>query len=82
MRIDCQECSMYQTSHCDDCLVTALLHPPADVVEIDDELSPELEGLSAAGLIPVLKFRPRPPEEAVERPPEAAVAPPEVADSA
>jgi hypothetical protein len=65
MRIDCQECSMYQTSHCDDCLVTALLHPLDDVVDIDDELDPQLQALSGAGLIPVLRFRQRTaPEEA------------------
>jgi hypothetical protein len=64
MRIDCQECSMYQTSHCDDCLVTALLHPPDDIVEIDDELDPQLQALTGAGLIPVLRFRPRAPDEA------------------
>jgi hypothetical protein len=65
MRIDCQECSMYQTSHCDDCLVTALLHPLDDVVEIADELDPQLQALSGAGLIPVLRFRQRPaPDDA------------------
>jgi hypothetical protein len=74
MRIDCHECSMYQSSHCDDCLVTALLHPPNDVVEIDDELGPELDELTGAGLIPVLRFRPRlvDPEGASERTPDVA----------
>ena len=62
MRIDCQECAQYQTRHCDDCLVTALLHPPDDIVEIDETLDRSLEALSGAGLIPVLKFRPREPE--------------------
>jgi len=59
MKIDCHECEMYQTSHCDDCLVTALLHPPEGVVDIDEELDPSLQALSGAGLIPILKFRPR-----------------------
>lgn len=59
MKIDCHECSMYQSHHCDDCLVTALLHPPDGEVEIDDELDDPLQALSGAGLIPVLKFRPR-----------------------
>ena len=35
MRIECSSCEMYQSHHCDDCLVTALLHPQADAVEID-----------------------------------------------
>ena len=59
MKIDCSGCEMYQTHHCDDCLVTALLHPPADVVDISEDLSPPLDALAQAGLIPVLRFRPR-----------------------
>jgi hypothetical protein len=59
VRIDCTECAMYQSEHCDDCLVTALLHPPSMPVEIDDDLEPPLEALSGAGLLPVLRFCPR-----------------------
>ena len=59
MRIDCHECEMYRSQHCDDCLVTALLHPPEGVVELDETLDPALEALTGAALIPVLKFRPR-----------------------
>ncbi len=59
MRIDCHECEMYRTQHCDDCLVTALLHPPEGIVEIEDDLDSPLRTLSGAGLIPLLKFRPR-----------------------
>lgn len=63
MKIVCNECEMFESSHCEDCLVTALLHPPEGSVEIDDELDPSLQALSGAGLIPVLKFRPRAPDE-------------------
>jgi hypothetical protein len=59
MRIECARCEMYRSEHCSDCLVTALLHPPAGAVEIDDRLDGSLQALSGAGLIPVLKFRPR-----------------------
>jgi hypothetical protein len=60
MRIACSDCEMYQTSHCEDCLVTAMLHPPEDgVLDIDEELDESLGTLAGAGLIPVLKFRPR-----------------------
>lgn len=59
VRIECSECEMYQSSHCDDCLVTALLHPIDGPVEIDNELDGPLQSLSGAGLIPVLRFRPR-----------------------
>jgi hypothetical protein len=50
-------------------LVTALLHPPEGELEIDEDLDPSLQALTGAGLIPVLKFRPRrepPAEEASE----------------
>jgi len=59
VRIDCSECQMYRSEHCDDCLVTALLEPHATGVDIDDELDPPLQALTGAGLIPVLRFRPR-----------------------
>ena len=63
MRIACKDCEMYRSEHCSDCLVTALLHPPDDVVEIDDEFDDSLGALSGAGLIPLLRFRPRGPAE-------------------
>jgi hypothetical protein len=50
---------MYRSEHCQDCLVTALLHPPEVQLDIDEDLDPSLEALTGAGLIPVLKFRPR-----------------------
>ncbi len=53
---------MYRSQHCDDCLVTALLHPQSTAVEIEDELDPPLQTLAGAGLIPVLRFRPREPQ--------------------
>jgi hypothetical protein len=59
MRIDCTKCEMYESEHCEDCLVTAVLHPPAGPLEIDHDLDPPLRELTGAGLIPVLKFRPR-----------------------
>ena len=59
MKIDCTTCEMYRSEHCDDCLVTAMLHPPDGVVEIDESLDPSLDALAGAGLIPLLRFRPR-----------------------
>ena len=69
MKIDCNECQMYNSSHCEDCLVTALLHPPQSPVEIDEDLDPPLRALSGSGLIPVLKVRPRERTEEREAPP-------------
>jgi hypothetical protein len=59
MLIDCRRCEMYESEHCADCLVTAVLHPPADGVEVDPELDGALDALAGAGLVPVLRFRPR-----------------------
>lgn len=72
MRIECGNCAMYRTQHCDDCLVTALLSPEADTVDIDEGLDRPLEALSDAGLIPVLKFRPRVIEDPDDQAPEAS----------
>jgi len=59
MKIDCRSCVMYESEHCSDCLVTALLHPPSAEIEIDDGLDASLGTLGDMGLVPVLKFRPR-----------------------
>jgi hypothetical protein len=59
MKIDCSQCEMFRSEHCEDCLVTALLHPPEAQLDIDEDLDPTLAALSGAGLIPVLKFRPK-----------------------
>jgi hypothetical protein len=59
MKIVCEECVMYRSPHCEDCLVTALLHPPRARLEIDDDLQDSLGTLTSSGLVPVLKFRPR-----------------------
>lgn len=67
MRIDCSRCDMYHSEHCEDCLVTALLHPPDGSVEIADDLDGSIRTLQSAGLIPVLKFRPRRQSEDPQR---------------
>ena len=74
MKIVCTDCQMYNSSHCDDCLVTALLHPPEAPIEIDEDLDPPLQALSGAGLIPVLKFRPREPADDPDKSPEVSEA--------
>ena len=72
MKIECRNCEMYQSHHCEDCLVTALLSPTEDAVDIDETLDPPLQALSGAGLIPVLRFRPRSAEPGSEERPEAS----------
>jgi hypothetical protein len=71
MRIDCTQCAMYRSEHCDDCLVTALVRPVGGAVELDEDLDRPLATLAGAGLVPVLRFRPRSrgegePEDAAE----------------
>ncbi len=68
MKIDCTRCEMYDSGHCEDCLVTALLHPPSSSLDIDDDLEAPLGALGDAGLVPVLKFRRRGDEGAREGP--------------
>lgn len=65
MRIDCTKCVMYDSEHCRDCLVTAMLHPPSAEVEWDPSADSSLATLADAGLIPMLRYLPA-PEEAVE----------------
>lgn len=59
MNIDCSLCAMQDTHHCDDCVVSVLLHPPAGVIELDEHLDRSLQALAGAGLVPALRFRPR-----------------------
>jgi hypothetical protein len=62
MRIECERCEMYESDHCSDCLVTALLHP-GEAVDIDEDVGSSLRTLAGSGLIPTLKFRPRREDE-------------------
>jgi hypothetical protein len=61
MLIQCSNCVMQHTSHCDDCIVSALLEPTprqgAIVVDADEERA--LRELARAGLIPEIRMKPR-----------------------
>jgi hypothetical protein len=60
MIIDCQECEMYMSDHCQDCFVMAVLSRGKSgplVIEADQE--PAIATLQQAGLAPVLKFKRR-----------------------
>jgi hypothetical protein len=72
MLIDCRECEMYGSAHCADCLVTAVLHPPGETVELDDALEPSLTALSDGGLVPALRFRRQAPGDVDVAPSEEA----------
>lgn len=61
MLIDCERCSMQDTHHCRDCVVTALMDPPrgggAIVIDADEERA--LRQMADAGLIPRIRMRRR-----------------------
>ncbi|HEX2054626.1 MAG TPA: hypothetical protein VHJ78_12985 [Actinomycetota bacterium] len=58
MIIDCSQCEGYQSSHCQDCFVMAVLTRPKDrPLEIDAGQEPAIALLQEAGLAPVLRFR-------------------------
>lgn len=69
MLIDCDRCSMRDTSACDDCVVGVLLAIGSGPLEIDEVERVALETLSDAGLVPRLRL-----VDEHEPPPTAATA--------
>lgn len=61
MRIDCRECVMQHTEHCDDCVVTHILDREDGPVVVDHREAVALRSLGAAGLVPLLRLTPKPP---------------------
>lgn len=66
MLIDCDTCSMRDTTACDDCVVSVLLAIGPGPLEIDETERDALDALSAAGLVPRLRLVPK------DKPPQAA----------
>lgn len=56
MLIDCDRCSMRDTTACDDCVVGVLLSIGPGPLEIDDTEKDALEALSEVGLVPRLRL--------------------------
>ena len=55
--VDCDECTLQNTSACEDCLVTFLLdREPGDAVVIDAQEARAVRLLERAGLVPNLRF--------------------------
>lgn len=60
MIIDCTECESYQSAHCQDCFVMAVLNrKPDEPLVIEAGQEPAISRLQEAGLTPVLKFKRR-----------------------
>lgn len=57
MIIDCHQCEMYQSSHCADCFVTAILSKKDGPVVFRPEEEKAVRHLQQAGLAPTLKFK-------------------------
>ncbi|HVR34143.1 MAG TPA: hypothetical protein VMS74_15710 [Acidimicrobiia bacterium] len=66
MLIDCDRCSMRDTTACDDCVVGVLIAIGPGPLELDDDEREALDALSDAGLVPRLRLveRPDPPAAA------------------
>ncbi|MDX1448451.1 MAG: hypothetical protein R3246_05250 [Acidimicrobiia bacterium] len=56
MLIDCDRCSMRDTSACDDCVVGVLLSIGEGPLDFDDAERRALDTLSDAGLVPRLRL--------------------------
>ena len=56
MLIDCDRCSMRDTTACDDCVVGVLLSIGPGPLEIDDTEKHALDALSEVGLVPRLRL--------------------------
>lgn len=57
MIIDCNACEMFQTAHCRDCFVTAVVGSTPGRVAIEPEEEQAIAILQEAGLAPALKFQ-------------------------
>jgi hypothetical protein len=59
MIIDCKECEMYESDHCKDCFVMAVLSRKKSetTLVIDPEMEEAITNLQQSGLAPVIKFR-------------------------
>ena len=56
MLIDCDRCSMRDTTACDDCVVGVLLSIGTGPLDFDDVERQALDTLSEAGLVPRLRL--------------------------
>jgi len=58
--VDCAQCAMQHTEHCDDCIVTFICNrDPDDAVVIDADEERAVRLLAGAGLVPRLRHVPR-----------------------
>ena len=71
MWIDCDQCAMAGTDQCRDCVVTFILDREDGPVEVDATEARALRRLGEAGLVPLLRLTPKPPDGRSSPPGEA-----------
>ncbi len=59
MEIDCDRCAFQGTDQCRDCVVTFVLDRDAGPLVVNHEEAEALRQLGEAGLVPVLRLRPK-----------------------
>ena len=59
MLIDCNQCTMQDTSACDECVMSFLLHDPTLPLVVAEECAGALEALAGGGLVPELRLVPK-----------------------
>ncbi len=52
MLIDCNDCTMQQTTACSDCVVTHVLHDISRPLALDEDQADALELLAGEGMVP------------------------------
>ena len=63
MLIDCDGCAVRDLA-CGDCVVTVLLGPPEQLLDVDDSERQALDVLADSGLVPRLRLVPLGPPQA------------------
>jgi hypothetical protein len=64
LTIECESCTLRASDACEHCVVTFLLgREPDDAVVIDADEARAMRMLERAGLVPTLRFTPRPGEQ-------------------
>ena len=59
MLIDCNQCTKQDTSACDYCVMSFLLHDPTLPLAVADDCAGALVALADGGLVPELRLMPR-----------------------
>jgi hypothetical protein len=59
LTIDCDDCTMKNTDACRDCVVSYVLDRPDGAVVFDATEERAIRTMGLAGLLPIVRFRPK-----------------------